>query len=201
MRTRLIHLILTLLLISTAVSAQKLSKTDKYAIRERVGWFIKHTKELNYEGVLDLTYPKVYTLASRESMMELLSGMADLGMEMIVDEMDIKKVQGLHKAGNDLYALVKYDTKMRINVTGDLASELAINSLTMSFGNTYGSKNVKFDAEKSQFSIYGLKYMVLIKEEAYDSEWFIMEWNTEDPALISALLSPEVIKKATKRIN
>lgn len=201
MRIRLVHLIITLLLVSSSVSAQKLSKTDKYEINERVGWFIKHTKELNYEGVLDLTYPKIFTIASREDMMELLGSAEEMGMKMMVDEMDIEKVQSLHKNGNDRYALVKYSTKMRVGVTGELASEMAINALTESFGNTYGSKNVTFDSEKSQFSIQGLKYMVLINEEAYDSKWFIMEWNTEDPELVSMLLSPDVIKKATKRIK
>lgn len=201
MRIRLMHLILAILLISTSVSAQKLSKRDKEEIRERVGWFIEHTKNLNYEGILDLTYPKIFTIASRQDMMALLSSTEGRGLKMMVDEMDIKKVESLHKTDSDQYALVKYDTKMRIVVSGDLATESAINSLTMSFGNTYGNKNVSFDSEKSQFSIYGLKYMVLIKEEAYESKWFIMEWNTEDPALISALLSPEVIKKASKRIK
>ena len=201
MRLRLIHCILTLLLISTAVSAQKLSKTDKEKIRERVGWFIKHTKELNYEGILDLTYPKIFTIASREDMMVMLSSAEEKGLKMMVDEMDNKKVKALHKVGKDQYALVKYNTKMRIVVSGDLASEVAINSLTTSFGSTYGSKNVSFDVEKSQFSIHGIKYMVLIKEEAYESKWFIMELNTENPALLSSLLLPEVIKKASKRIN
>ena len=145
MRLRLLYTLLSLLVISTALSAQKLSKTDEANIQERVGAFIKSTKNLDYEGVLDLTYPKIFTIASKENMLELLGSAEAMGMKMMVDAMDIKKIEGLHKNGKDMYALVKYDTRMRIGVSGELASEMAISSLTSSFGDTYGSKNVSFD--------------------------------------------------------
>ncbi|MFY0593456.1 hypothetical protein [Roseivirga sp.] len=201
MNKKFLYTLLALVLMTASVSAQRLSKETQSDITKTVAAFIKSTINNDYEGVLKHTYPKLFTMASKEDMLASLQGMEAMGLHMLVDEMGIKRIEALHETEKDQYALVNYTTKMRIGLSGQLAEPNAMASMEESFKNTYGKDNVSFDEENKQFNVSGEKFMVLIKEEAYGPEWYIMEWNDEIPEVISALLSKEVIEKATKRIK
>ncbi|OEK06581.1 hypothetical protein [Roseivirga misakiensis] len=201
MLKRLLFTSIAIVAISTTISAQSLTKTEKSAITKRVEAFIKGTIDKDYTGLLEFTYPKLFTMASKEMMLATFESMEDMGLNMMVDVMKIQQISALHESGNDQYALVKYSTEMRIGVSGQMAQPEAIASLEASFVNAYGKENVSYNEEKKQFEASGIKHMVLIKEEAYGPEWYIMEWNTDNPAIIQALLSPEVIQKASERIK
>ncbi len=162
-------------------------------IRHNLALFIQATEDKNWEGVLDLTYPKLFELAPKEQMLALFQQMEDSGMKFNFENMQIDSISPVFRFENQGFAKVGYNANMTISFEGEIYGEDVMPFLKTSFETTYGKENVGYDQEKKTFKILALKSLFAITEP--DTErWFFLENNPEQEVILN-LLIPEPVRR------
>ena len=194
--------LLFVLLTSLNVTAQQLSQTDEANLKSRLDVFMERTANEDYMGLMDYIYPKIFDFATKEQMVKLFTGLEDLGMDMIIDEIHINKIEPLHEDGDNRYALGSYIAKMRVVITkAELQTAEAALQMEAAFQMQFGQEAVIYDAENHTISINGNKHLIAIKEAKYEGLWYFIEYDRSNPTMISMLLPKDVITKVESKLK
>lgn len=163
----------------------------------------------DWDKVLDHTYSKIFEIAPREQMRELIAKtFTDTSiMKVTIVEGKADSVSKDTFLMNDELFVLLYDSKqMQFVITQALSEpekdhEMMFSMMKSIFIKQYGEENVRFDKEKAQFDIVKKKGVNLCSNTSPTRDkdsWTIMEMQFENPALIKQLLSDEVIEWVKK---
>jgi len=186
---------LVLVLAMPGAYAQKTVSEDiQKAITERLDLFFKATSEQDWDVVLDYTYDKLFTLASREQMKSLFEQMSAEGMEISMGAFKVNDFIGIAASEEERFVNIAYSMEMGMKFSGSQFSDpQVLGFMKTSFDATYGEENVKFDKEENSFQIKATKNLFAIAP--IDSkEWKFVE-NNKEQAFILEQLIPEGIRK------
>lgn len=191
-----------LTLVTFSVTAQELSNKDEKDIRDRMDLFLNLTKERNFADMMDYIYPKLFTIATKEQMIEVFNSLETMGIGMEMDEINLNKVEMLHTDGEKHYAFGNYDMKMRMILKNEqLQSEESVAMMNEGFKEQFGAENLAYDDATKTFSVKGDKYVVAVKDPEYGKDWCFLEFDPKNSELASILLSAEVVEKAMAKIK
>ena len=186
----------TLLLLSF-LSISLFSFCQDAALTARLNSFIKANDELNFDMILDFTYPKVFTIAPREKMKEALEeGFNSEEIKMKMYSMQIQKVFPIFTMGEGTYAKVKYSfvLYMTFKTSEDEENPQEQNEFMLSMlGETYGKDNVSFDPVTKAIKIRVNSEMAAIKDE-YAKEWCFMDM-LNNKAMNETMLDKTILDK------
>jgi hypothetical protein len=167
----------------------------KTGIMEKLDIYFKATEEKNWEGVLDMIYPKLFDLASREDLIAVFENMEAEGMELHMSDMKVRDISGLEIFEGEQFALVDYSMKMKIKFTGeDFSDKEAIQMMKGAFEGIYGAENIVVDEEEASFDIQVEKSMFAIAGIG-SSDWKFIEQNKGQDYLMDQLLPKEIREK------
>ncbi len=153
---------------------------------------------MDFEKVMDYTYPKLFTLAPREQLVKVMKdAFSSEEVKIELDSMRVDTVFAVFKIGDGSYAKVRYSMNMLMTLKNDkdsaAADDSGVDYVLLSIAEKYGSENVSKDLKTGVIKIRNTSDMVAVKDE-YAKEWSFVNLNKEDP-MINKLFSKEVLDK------
>lgn len=190
-----------LLICSTAaLTAQSLSEAQKSQINKRLSTYIELNKKQNYEAIVDMAYPKVFEIATKEQMIEVFSSLEAQGFDMDFEEMTVKILKPVALSDSVNYVLCPYDMKMTLTlVNEEMRTPEIAQSMVQAFEMVYQGGKVMLDEKNYKIQIEGSKYMMAIQDNKYGSDWYFSEFDQSNPMLLSMMFPEDIITK-TKAI-
>jgi len=186
------YIILICLLNSVSSGFSQFAK-DSAELVTRLDTFIQYNRDMNFDKIMDYTYPKLFTIATKEQVKEALESVFNSDeLTLKMDSLKTEKIYPLFASGNNRYAKVNYS--MLILMTPKPMKDTAdIGMLVSIMQKQFGDENVRFDKNTNTMIIYQKLDMAAIKDEL-SPEWTFFNLNKDDP-MMDLLLDKEIISK------
>jgi hypothetical protein len=159
----------------------------------RVEAMLRVTGEKDLQKILDFTYPKVFTFATREQMTEALEASFDTEeFSSSFDSIKIQTVFPVFSLQNGQYAKITHSMLMRMKFKEPMDSAGSASFVEL-MELRYGKGKVSFDRSTNTLTLSILSTLVAIKDE-YAKEWTFVNYDATDK-LAELLFSKEVMAK------
>ncbi|RXK60001.1 hypothetical protein ESA94_13215 [Lacibacter luteus] len=189
---KLVFLFLIGFLFTFSAAAQEVDA----AMKSRLDTFLKLNQALDFEKLMDYIYPKVFTVAPREQLIEIFKSTfaGDDEVKMEMDSLQYGSISPLVVVNKGSYHLIRYSMLIRMQIKQE-ASDAADGNTTMLnvLKSQYGAKNVRYDAASKKFVVNVNTNMVAVKDET-SPEWTFLNFEPDHP-LAAQLLDAAVISK------
>jgi hypothetical protein len=151
---------------------------------------------MDYEKVLDYTYPKLFTLVPRDQMLEMIEATFDNEeMSAQIDSIRVEKLYPMFVIGDGKYAKANYSMIITMHFKKVLPpdeDQQRLDQMLQTFSPIYGKENVSITDNKD-LKIRTRTDMVAILD-SFATEWSFLNMTKDDP-LLEALLSKEILEK------
>lgn len=197
---RLLCLSIGIFILQTAY-AQQFSQNDKDAISMRLEKFKAATLEENYEDLLKYIYPGVFEQVPKPEFLKLFTQLEAQGIKTDVLEMNIKGIEFLYLQDNQLFGIIPYSDKSITYLTNEESRNDPFRGIFIRLlEEQYGKDGVSYDQQSHAVSIAASRYLITSWEEE-TSEWYFLEFDTENMPFMNLVLPENVIKAALSRID
>jgi len=162
----------------------------------RVNKMLKLTQVKDLEKVMDFTYPKLFTIAPREALIELMKNTYETDEYIIeLDSVNVVTIFPIFKINDTSYAKVKHTMlmKMKYKEPYDTADKENKELMVSLMQRKFGEGNVRFDPIANSMNIFMIPDMVGIKTRS--SNWTFANLNEDNPAMLNMLFSKQVLNK------
>jgi hypothetical protein len=180
-------LYLLTLFLSVHVSGQ-----DLQSLKPAVDNMISASVAQDYETIMDLTYPKVFDIAPRETVIESMKSVFDNDMMSV--KLDLSnpnyKFSEIKTIKNQQFCVVKYNIGMFMTLknTDKETAAMMIDGLQRSGQYT----TVDYDDEKKTITVKGEAIMIAVADDLTQNKWKFVNYIEENFTMIF----DESIKKA-----
>jgi hypothetical protein len=154
---------------------------------------LKLTQAKDLDKILDYTYPKLFTIASREQMSEVLKQSFETDeFSISLDSVKVKTIFPVFTSKDASYAKISHSMimRMKFKTAVDSAGSVRFKELMEP---KFGKGNISFNQQDNSFTIHMLAWLVAIKDE-FSKDWSFVNYDEED-GMVSLLFSAEVIEK------
>ena len=165
----------------------------------RVNEMLKLTQSKDIEKVMDYTYPKLFTIAPRETLITAMKSAYDT--EEFTIEFDSVKIHTLFPVfviNDTSYVKVKHTMlmKMKYKEPYDTTDKESREFMISLMQEKFGKGNVRFDPVANSLNIFMIPDMVGIKTKT--SNWTFANLDDDNPAMLNMLFSKQVLDKLGK---
>lgn len=151
---------------------------------------------MNFETVLDLTYPKIFDLASREQLGQILRNSfqnEQFKIRLVFPEVTfkygkIKEVEG-KKA-----VLITYVSAMRMTFTQKFYSNEA-QEMLMGLKQSLPEKKVSYEPNTNSFFIEGTDAMIAISDNHTNKAWKFITYDKVQRPMLVEMLGENLLKE------
>lgn len=165
------------------------------SITERLNQYFQATEAQDWDGVVDLLYPRLFELAPKEDMRQTLADMNGNGISFEMSGFEIKRISAPFDHEEERFAKVDYSGKMRIKFTSEAyQTPEMVGAITDNFKASYGPGQVRYEAETGIFHIGVNKSMYAIAQSG-TQEWYFIE--TEGEASMMEQIIPAAVLEHT----
>lgn len=152
------------------------------------------TKAMDFDRILDLTYPKLFSLVERDQMKSVLRSTFDNFQFVIsLDSLTIASISPVMLVGTGQYVKVQHTMLMIFHFKdtadkeGIETEKLVANTMAMQ----YGEENVKYDEVTRSIRVFTKPEMVGVKDDI-SPEWTFVNYKKGD--MITELLFSKEIR-------
>jgi hypothetical protein len=184
-------------LLFSLIMAEGLAAQQDTALVNRLFATMQFTKLMDLEKVLDYTYPKLFTIATREQMLEVLKSTFETDeYSTELDSLKIDTIFPVFSIGAGSFTKVKHTMLMRMlyKEPFDTADTEGINILVSLMEGQFGKGNVWFDKMRNSLNVTMQADMVAIKDEL-SPQWTFVNLDEDNPVILDLLFSKEVIAR------
>ena len=165
----------------------------------RVNEMLKLTQSKDIEKVMDYTYPKLFTIVPKETLITAMKSAYDT--EEFTIEFDSVKIHTLFPVfviNDTSYVKVKHTMlmKMKYKEPYDTADKESREFMISLMQEKFGKGNVRFDLVANSLNIFMIPDMVGIKTKT--SNWTFANLDDDNPAMLNMLFSKQVLDKLGK---
>lgn len=194
--------IITIALLLASCTAAKNSKSNpivKNAIRTDFMSYLQSIIDKDFQKSTDYISPEIFEIIPRQSMINIMDRtFNNPDMEFVLKEPKILEIGKIVKAEDKFYSKCKYSNLMDMKMNSEedeteMAKEVTINLLKLSFEQGFGEGNVNYNSETGFFEIYSEKIVYAISTNG-KSDWKFLV-RDDDQELILKKLIPEKILK------
>lgn len=177
-----------LLSLSLSATAQT---PHEAAIRQTLHDYIAISNAQDYEGIVDMMYPKLFTLAPKAAIVQQVRGsFEEAGMTMHIDTINILSISAPIEHKGETFHLLHYLMEMDLafDTTGKDESFWGIMELAMQA--QFGEENVSLNSDNS-FRVKGERsmFMVLLDDQ---TTWTLLENRAGQEAMLK-MMFPQAI--------
>lgn len=158
---------------------------------EDISSYLTAFNNKEWDRVIDMIYPKLFELISRDQMKNVFEQTGLIGMKMNTDFEKIEKLSEVVVHEGLSYCRVFYKGGMTIQISDEILEGQP--EFERGLEEYYGKENVSYDDHDQVFSIQANKSMVAILEPDAKS-WSYMEYNEQQRQALDMLI-PEVALK------
>jgi len=187
--------IFSLLIAFSSVAAVAQNNSDPQ-LSKRLDDYMRLTKELKFEQLMEYTHPKIFSIATKEQLVEVFKQSFD--NEQISIGFDSTAITGISesfKFENALYKKIDYSMALvvRFKDTSSLSDENFITIMKTSFENAFSDAVVNYNKAQKKFEIKGSSIMIAIKDNA-STPWMFLGYDRKNGDLLKMLYPKEVIE-------
>jgi hypothetical protein len=162
-------------------------------LMDRLDSVLKVTQSKEFEKILDYTYPKLFTIITREQMVqELRSAFESEEFSVAIDSLKIKKIFPVFTTKDGQFTKIIHTMIMKMKFKEVIDSAL-VEPMIQQMEQGFGSGNVRFDNATNSFIAKMVAEMIAIKDE-FAKNWCFVN-NDEENNLADLLFSKEVNEK------
>ena len=171
-----------------------ISHAQDTSLVNRVNEMLKLTQLKDLEKVMDYTYPKLFTIVPRETLINAMKSVYET--EEFTVELDSVKIHTIFPVfviNDTSYVKVKHTMLMKMmykEPTTDKESKQFMVSLMQE---KFGEGNVRFDPVANSLNIFMVPDMVGIKTKT--STWTFANLNEDNPTMLNMLFNKQVLDK------
>ncbi len=180
----------------TLLFAQFTFAQDLTALKEGAEKIYKATTTLDYDTILDSTYPKVFEIVPKDQMKEVLIATFKGNEKMKVKLLPIApefKYGEIRKIGEQNFCMINHNLGMELTLTEKIeADEIEMFTDLMKEG--MEAEEVTFNPETNAFTIRKNATMIAISDAATKKQWKFLNKDKKN-ALATKLFSNKVIKE------
>lgn len=182
-------------LLISSVPCWSQTPADSIDLVKRLTEFMDYNRALDIPKVIDYSYPKLFEIVPRETIIESMQQTFDNDeMKIGMDSLAVNKIHPLFALNAGLYARVEYSMVMRIKFKqAEEQEEEKVASMLQSFRSMYGSENVWYDKKEKRLNIFQKTSMAALKDEPKE-KWTFVNIKKDDP-LMTRLLDKTLIEK------
>jgi hypothetical protein len=165
---------------------------DSTEMISRLEIFIKNNRLMDFDKVLDYTYPKLFSIAPREQIKEAMENAfnnEELGISL--DSIKIVRIYPVFAISQNRYAKLTYSMMINMQPKGEDSTD--INMMLELMQTQYGEENVTVDKTGNGINIFQEVDMAAIKDEL-SPEWTFVNLKKEDP-LMEMLFEKDLIAR------
>lgn len=193
MRTTRPAILLTAILaigLSVAAIAQN---PHEAAIRQTLIDYIDISNEQDFEGIVDMMYPKLFDLAPKELIaQQMRSSFEEAGMSMYIDSINILNISAPFEYKGESFQLIDYlmEMDMAFDTTGKDESFWGMMQLAMQA--QFGEENVSLNPDRS-IHVKGERsmFMILLDDQ---KTWTLLENRAGQEEMLKNFFPAAVIK-------
>lgn len=148
---------------------------------------------MNFEGIFETTYPKVFDIVSKEMMqmgMEQMFNNEEFSIRLIPVEPNFKFGE-IKNIGKQKFCMVDHDTKMVMKFKEKMDNSQMMVDI---FKSSMQAEEVTFDEKENAFHIKVRSTMVAVSDEVTKNQWKFIN-KDKGNQLIMMIFSEDVIKQ------
>jgi hypothetical protein len=187
------HFIILIALFSSLLASAQ--KTNDAEFDKRLNDYMRLNKELQFDELMNYTHPRIFKLASREQMVQILKQTFDNEhFSMSLDSIAVTNVSGNFKDNNVLYKKIEYwmDMKMTIKDTSATHNQNFIDQMKSGLEIGFPDGKVTFNEATGKFDVQTSAIMIAIKDNDA-TPWLFLGYQ-KNASLLNQLYSTEVIE-------
>ena len=153
---------------------------------------IDKTVAKDYNALLDMTYPKLFTLAPREAVLESLKSTFDgnQGFKIVMLPTAPNFVFGeIKKIGNQSFAVINHDNALQV-IWDEPIPAAEVENYVGLFKTNMKTEDVTYDATKKTMNIKAKAKMVAVADETTKNKWTYLTYSDQ----MFAVLFDESVK-------
>lgn len=166
---------------------------DAASLKTGAQTLIDKTVAKDYNALLDMTYPKLFTLAPREAVLESLKSTFDgnQGFKIVMLPTSPNFAFGpIKKIGTQSFAIIDHDNALQVIWDEAIPAE-EVDTYIGLFKTNMKTENVTYDAAKKTMNIKAKAKMVAVADETTKNKWTYLTYSDQ----MFAVLFDESIKK------
>jgi hypothetical protein len=180
-------------LVLVAASGYSQFAKDSADLVRRLETFMQYNRDLNFDKVMDYTYPKLFTIATKEQIKEVMeSAFNSDELNIKMDSIKTEKVYPLFASGTNRYARISYSMLLLMSPKPENDST-NMSILIPVMKGQFGDDNVRFNEKTNTLIIYQKVDMAAIKDDI-SREWTFMNLKKDDP-IMDLLLDKKLLSK------
>ncbi|MBL7730658.1 MAG: hypothetical protein JNM88_05730 [Chitinophagaceae bacterium] len=184
--------ITSLLLFAGFLTIAGQAQSDK-RLTERLDSVMLFTQKLDIDRLLDFTYPKLFTIAPRNAMKEVMEGSFHTDeFDITLDSVITDVVFPIFTSGDGKYAKVLHNMLLRMKFKEEMSGERT-EELLSTMKENMGTPDIRFEKATNTIVIRKLATIVAVKDEL-SPEWTFVNYDETSP-VAEMLFSAEIIEK------
>lgn len=186
--------LLGFLIVFTAISAFSQKNADA-ELSKRLDDYMRLTRELKFEEIMEYTHPKIFTVATKEQLVEAFKQAFDNDkMSIGFDSTAITGISSDFKVENVVYKKIDYSMGLSVifKDTAALSDENFIGIMKMSFANAFPGGAVEYNKDLKKFTINASSIMIAIKDSASEP-WLFLGYQKGNDMLLKLLYPQQVL--------
>jgi len=189
------HLLLVLVFTTGFFGLQ--AQTDTSLLR-RLDEILRYTQFMDMERIMDYTYPKLFTIATREQLMEVLqSSLDNKEFSTTLDSLKVDTVFPVFSVLDESFSKIRHSMIMRMKFKESLDSNGNLKDRGMMANlmeGQFGKGNVRYDQKSDALVILLHPYLLAIKSKE-DNTWYFVNLDEENKMMMDMLFSKDVQDK------
>lgn len=184
------YIIITIILLASAVAK---SQTADAVLNKRLANYIQWSKDLKIEPLLDYMYPRIFEIAKKEQLKEVLeNAYNNPDLETKIDSLSLGEVLPISKFSKGSFTRFSYYVKLSMKPVSDKYKDQT-DLLLQSFKTSFGENNVILDEATNTFWVTQTKDGLAIKDNFSKNLWTMI--GLENNPGINYILPAEIKKK------
>lgn len=178
-----------LLLLVFSVSQNFAQNLTDLKINAEKMYHASYVMDLN--AVLDLTYPKIFEISSRESILEVMQDAFDndlMTVRFVEPKVNFNYGPIINMDGQK-FSVIRYDNTVRLTYKEDLDPE-TVKSMIAELKGTSKYKTVAFEKETNSFLLTGPATMIAVADNYSSNTWSFVDYDSDD--IFQSLFDPHI---------
>ena len=185
---------LIVLLLSFWWFAAQAQKSTDAKLNSRLQTYMSASQQLDFDKVMDLMHPRLFTVAPREQLIETMEqAFNNPQLTIRFDSMRVLAISPAFQLAKETYRKVDYFMQMTITLNDslDLRQQALSDAMKKSFSAGFPGKEVQINPEKNTIHVAGLDLMFAIKGPGV-VEWMFLGYEKKNPQLLKHLYPQQV---------
>ena len=195
---KIVYLIVAMFVMTLGTVSGQNTPAQEKSIKVYFTAYLEAIANKEFAKSMDFMLPEFFDFFPRETLVAAMEqSFNNPEMNIEIKDPKILSVGNALEIEGKLYSKIRYSNVMKLKVLGDEAEtkeekDMIIEIMIMSFAQTFGEKNVKYNLETEFYNIYSEKDVIAISNDG-TSDWKFLVIEEQQMPILQKLVPPGVL--------